>query len=392
MTAPLPPRLSAFSAAQRLSFDSLRGLIALLLVVQHMGQCGFSVVPQAYTHQRFVSVAIFFTLSGFLITRSVLRPAVFVPPDFLRGRVRRIFPPYLICLLFMVVMVEPGFLLHDPAGVTLGNVAAHVTLTYAWFAHYADAIVPPLWTLSHEWSFYLLMAGSAFLLRRRYGWWLPVGMIVGALFCRLGVNKGTLVLANGMRHGFCIMDLFAFGMIAGALSRKEGVVRQMQRGVVVGPLLVVATALVGWALHRHYSVALLMEGDYAEHWRFHAEFSKLFLDQRSSVLWYQPALAAGTAIFLLVLWLRPRFCASWLRYTPLPWMGKVSYSTYLWHWAIIVSFMRAMRRTPEDSVWQHSWASFFLLLAAIYALSAVTWYFFERPFMKVPEPRRAAEG
>ena len=62
------------------------------------------------------------------------------------------------------------------------------------------------------------------------------------------------------------------------------------------------------------------------------------------------ALSGGAvALVLLVLWLRPRFCASWLRYTPLPWMGKVSYSTYLWHWAIIVSFMRAMRRPTKPS-------------------------------------------
>ncbi len=380
MTTLLPPRL-ALSTAQRLSFDSLRGLIAFLLVIQHMGQCGFAVVPPGYTHQRLVSVAIFFTLSGFLITRCVLQPAVFQPWNFMKRRAARIFPPYLICLLFMVLLFAPSFLVNESLSDTLGNVASHLTLTYGWFDAYGDGVVPPFWTLSHEWTFYLFMAVTAVWMRRRALWYLTAGMIVGALILRSCVSAESVTLANNMRNWLCIMDLFAFGIMAGALSLKPGVMAAVQRTRVVVPLLLVGAGLAGWALYRHYSLALSMEGEFEDYWHFHEAFTAEFVQRRSSMLWYQPALACGTAIFLLVLWLRPVGVARWLRYTPLPWMGKISYSTYLWHWAIIFNLRRAKLRTPDDSFWQQDWPGFLLVLGTVYAFSYFAWYFFERPFM-----------
>ena len=63
-------------------------------------------------------------------------------------------------------------------------------------------------------------------------------------------------------------------------------------------------------------------------------------------------------------------------------MGKVSYSTYLYHAPVALCFARAFRNLSEESLWQHRLPSFLLVFTAIYAFSAFAWHFFEKPWME----------
>jgi len=385
MTPP-PSAGSLLARDQRTTFDCLRGILALMLVVLHMGQLDIGVLPDAWMHQRLISVGIFFTLSGFLVTRSVLRTPVFDHWGFAKGRVQRIAPPYLLCVFFALTVTDAGELLGAPLGWSLGNLFSHLTLTHAWFDGFSSGILPPLWTLSHEWGFYAFILCMAGVLRSPR-WWMPMVLVfAGAMFFRYGQRHEWFDLANGYRHPFCIMDFFAPGITAAILMQNEKVQGWLKSPRVIGGLLALGIALLGWALYRHYAIALKIDGTRYDGMGFYLAFEKLFLKDRSSLLFYQPALACGAALLLIVLWTRPAWPARLLRYTPLPWMGKVSYSTYLWHMMVVLCFVREKKRIPTGSVWEEPWALFLISLAAIYGLSAITWEFMEKPFLKKRTP------
>jgi len=372
---------------QRTAFDCVRGVLAFMLVILHMGQLDIGVLPDAWMHQRLISVGIFFTLSGFLVTRSMLLKPSFDRLAFAKARVQRIYPSYLLCLFFALTISDANDLFGVPVGAAVGNLLSHLTLTHAWFDGHSSGILPPLWTLSHEWGFYAFILGMAGVLRSKH-WWVAVAVVMlGAMVSRYGLKKEWFELANDYRHPFCIMDFFAPGITAAVLLQKEKVQRwvRSRQGLVV--MLAAGAALIGWALHRHYSVALRIDDARFDGMGFYFAFEKLFLKDRSSLLFYQPALACGSALLLVALWTHPAWVARLLRYTPLPWMGKVSYSTYLWHMMVVICFTREQKRIPEGSLWEHPWALFLASLAAIYALSAVTWEFLEKPFL-----RRRGEG
>lgn len=380
-----PPAFVArpsLQADQHLAFDALRGFIALLLVLLHMSQARIEALPTGWMHQRLVSVAIFFTLSGFLVTRSVLRGGVFDRSSFAWARCRRILPPYFILLFFTIAVVDADDLIEKPLGWAMGNLASHLTLTHAWFDGHSSAYLTPLWTLSHEWTFYafLLLAGG--VIRSRWWWALLIIIMVASAAARLGVRQESITLANGFRHPLCIMDLFAPGIAAAVLAHRFP--DFLRKRWVVWALLIAGVGLAGWALFRHYRLSLSLDDGVLKGMAFYGTFEKLFMAQRSNVLFYQPALALGTGLLLLALWHRPTPTARLLRWTPLPWMGKISYSTYLWHMATIACFARAVKDTPEGAFWRQPWPTFLLVMLFVYALSAVAWYFFERPFLKQP--------
>jgi peptidoglycan/LPS O-acetylase OafA/YrhL len=213
-------------------------------------------------------------------------------------------------------------------------------------------------------------------------WWMPLLIIlVGAMVSRYGVKHEWFSLPNDFRHPFCIMDFFVPGIAVAILLQNEKVKLWLQSRKILAMLALVGAALVGWALYRHYSVALRVDDTRFQGFRFYLAFETMFLKQRSSVLFYQPALAFGTALLLLVLWMRPSLPAKWLRYTPLPWMGKISYSTYLWHMMVVFCFARGRWEIPKDSFWEEPWAFFTLVIASVYGLSAVAWHFLEKPFL-----------
>lgn len=386
-SAPIPVA-AALQADQHVAFDALRGLLALMLVLLHMSQSRIEALPTGWMHQRLVSVALFFTLSGFLVTRSVLRGASFDRRSFTWARCRRILPPYFILLFFAIAVVDADDLIEKPLGWAMGNLASHATLTHAWFDGHSSAFLTPLWTLSHEWTFYafLLLAGGA--IRSRWWWAVVAGMMVLAAAARLGVRTENLTLANDYRHPFCIMDLFAPGIAAAVLAHRFPAL--FRRKEAPWTLLALGLALAGWALWRHYDLALRLDDGVLEGMAFYAQFDKVFTGQRSNVFFYQPALALGTALLLLALWHWPGPVARLVRWTPLPWMGKISYSTYLWHMATIACFSRAVKDAPTGAFWRQPWPTFLLVLLVVYGLSAVAWHFFERPYLK-PKPLPAAD-
>ncbi|MFM7180055.1 MAG: acyltransferase family protein [Verrucomicrobiales bacterium] len=376
-----PPPIDGPSQARRVAFDSLRGVLALLLVLLHMGQQRIAVIPQNFTHQRQLSVGIFFTISGFFVAYSLLKKPEFDRPGFIRSRCRRILPAYFACLLVSIGMVSADVIIGDPPGEALGNLLSHLTLTHAWFDGHSGTILPPLWTLSHEWAFYGFILATAGMLRGPRWWWPLVAIMITAPLCRLGVYREWIDLPNDLRHPLCIMDFFAPGIAAGVLCQREGTRRLWEQARFQGILLVVGLGLAGWAIFAHHSVSFALPNGDLPGLKFYFAFEKEFLSSQTNLLFYQTALATGSACLILWLWHRPATIARLCRRTPLPWMGKVSYSTYLWHMPIIYCYARAMKRSPSEFFAASPWPLFLTVLGLIYLHSAFAWRLFEKPFL-----------
>src|SRR5690606_9832270 len=89
----------------------------------------------------------------------------------------------------------------------------------------------------------------------------------------------------------------------------------------------------------------------------------------------------------MLIWprLAPSLAASALSIKPAQFIGKISYSLYLWHWPLIVYFRHLnMEQMPDLTL-------AIALLAGCILLSAISWRFIEKPFrrLKSGSPRRS---
>jgi peptidoglycan/LPS O-acetylase OafA/YrhL len=86
------------------------------------------------------------------------------------------------------------------------------------------------------------------------------------------------------------------------------------------------------------------------------------------------ALSMGLILFVLIVW-PPKAALSVLRFTPLVWIGRISYGLYLWHWPVRL-FVYSKNGLPA-SIGQ-------LLIVVVLSLSLTTlsYYFVEKPFLR----------
>jgi peptidoglycan/LPS O-acetylase OafA/YrhL len=149
--------------------DGLRGLAVISVVVfhaeTHLGLLG-------RPGGGFVGVAVFFVLSGYLITHLVWQSHDGASLSgywaFLRRRFTRLAPaliPFVVIWVLVVVVVG-----REPIGSVLSSGALAVTQTSAYFLAVGGQENPgwgPTWSLSVEWCFYLAWPLVILLLRAR---------------------------------------------------------------------------------------------------------------------------------------------------------------------------------------------------------------------------------
>ena len=169
--------------------DGLRGVLATYVMVSHLAP--FARLPRwlalPLSHGG-AAVDVFFVLSGMVIVRSLDRFGWQARP-FLRARMRRIFPVFLVVFALAVAIQPLGLPFarmpwispDSPArriwsggwpAAWAPDLAAHLTMTHGLFP---NAVLPyawvsflgAAWSLSTEWQFYALLAGLAALRGKR---------------------------------------------------------------------------------------------------------------------------------------------------------------------------------------------------------------------------------
>ena len=175
------------------ALDGLRALAILAVVLYHVLEAREGMVGRFY-----LSVSLFFSISGFLITTLLLRERAKTGTISLKGfyarRSLRIFPLYYAVTFLYIVLVY--FFEQDGVvrGAFFDNTRYYLTYTSNWFVHLDGRVIFYFaWSMATEEQFYLLWP---FVVRYFKSTWGPVvfmsGMLAVGLFAGWGVKSGFL--------------------------------------------------------------------------------------------------------------------------------------------------------------------------------------------------------
>lgn len=350
----LPPHPTA---PRQPALDGLRGLSVLLVLCFHGGW--------DWMTGGYVGVSVFFTLSGFLITRLLLdehRATGRIDLGrFWSRRVRRLMPAALACVVVVLLAKAAGAfdstigLRTDVLGA-LGQVANWVALSGT--TSYAEQIAGAAGPLDHFWSL---------AIEEQFYWLWPLAMLWVVRRRRPAVTLVLMALVAGVT-GFVVAAVWGGDAAYWATPARAGEIlvgaaaagmlharrSPLPRGTwVVGPsaLLVIVYAAVTWPSS---------SGPAYEGWL--AVF----------------ALASCALVVSLTV---PSPWASAFSWRPLVALGTVSYGVYLYHWPVFLFLRRADGHADAGT--------FVLQVAVTVAIAALSYLVVEQPIRRgVALPRR----
>lgn len=336
--------------------EGLRGVAVLAVLFFHLGLSGFS--------GGFVGVDIFFTISGFLITRQIsseLGRGEFSLVRFYERRARRLVPVLLVMLATTLAIGAVLFLPRDwaqmarnaaSAGVFLSNIAYWMQVDY----FDGDANIRALlhtWSLGVEEQFYLffppiLLASTLFARKRMLG---IIIVVATASFA-----SSMWMMSVQPSAAFYLLPFRGWEFLLGALlalTLQQKILSDFLRnaGGLLGFLLVGISVITFDDMTPFPGAAALLP-------------------------------CGGTA--LMIVSGSESLSGKLLGSFPLTFVGKISYSLYLWHWPLIVfvNYQSIGRLTVVEN----------LGLAAIsVVIGYFSWRFVETPF-RVPRPREPAQA
>lgn len=335
----------------RADIDGLRAIAVSLVVLYH---AGLGALPGG-----FVGVDIFFVISGYLITRVIagdLERGRFSFAEFYRRRIKRLLPAYAVvafATLAAGLLISLPFHLRDTAQ---GVASSAVYLSNFWFWREAGyfaglAEIKPFlhtWSLSVEEQFYVVFPPLLLIAT-----WAKLGRVANTVLFTV-VLIGSLVLAQLLltrdpSASFYLLPSRAWELMIGAglaLANwpTPGDARIRNALVAAGLAAIVASALL-----------LRAEEGF-------------------------PGLSALPACLgsVLILWAGGRGDAlgrGALENRPIVFIGRISYSLYLWHWPLFAFYRYYFFQAPPLPI--------ALALVAVSVLLAwASWRFVEAPFRK----------
>ncbi|MGA3034612.1 MAG: acyltransferase [Terracidiphilus sp.] len=299
--------------------DGLRGIAVLAVILHHY----FSWLPITGSPFGWLGVNLFFVLSGFLITSILLqlRDKQHYFSVFYSRRALRIFPPYYI-----------GIAVYLCVSLALGRPGDLETwLSYIFYYSSLLFTAPPIfkvlpetvafglgvtWSLSVEEVYYTIWAPIVRFTSQRIFAAILVGMIVAAPVLRFWWQMSH---NHPIANFYCQMDGLALGSAVALFIRCRSLApdRWLQRDKLFDRFaaIFIPLTVAFWALSAKHSLVPLI-------------FNLGVLPANLSfalIVHTMVRHAGGTQ-----LWVRP-FRAKWLRS-----VGKVSYSLYLFHYALLI--------------------------------------------------------
>lgn len=337
----------------RPDIDGLRAIAVLSVLLFHYGA--------TWLPGGFAGVDVFFVISGYLITKhlaeDIVQNGTSILPLLIRfydKRIRRIVPALVVVLV--ATLAAGWFLLMPGDYATTGNSAAYSAFGLGNLYFYSntgyfdrEAEMQPLlhmWSLGVEEQFYfvwpILLAGLMFVAR---GSRTIVAVTIAALVV-VGLAYSAQTVAVDPKGAFFLPLPRAWELGVGALLAFLPAIRNRPTSEMMG---VAGLALIG------------------------GTFAFLAGSETSLALMMVPAVL-GSA---LLIWPRTESAVSGcLAIYPMRFVGKISYSLYLWHWPLIVLFRHynnGAMPTPVQAA----------LLATIAVGAAYfSWRYVEQPLRK----------
>lgn len=304
----------------RVDIQGLRGIAVLLVVLYHLDVHWLS--------GGYIGVDIFFVISGYLITGHLidsLDSKRFTFVDFYARRVRRIIPAslfVLLCTTVIACIVMPPLLLPK---ILKESIATAIYLPNIFYAlqqtdYLAETTVSPLlhyWSLGVEEQFYFIWPLLLFVCWRFWGdkknrliLFLSVILLV-SFFANLYLTKASQSWAFFLVFTRA-WELGAGGLLAFALKQN------LFSNQKINPVF---ASIIGWIGAIILAFCAFI---YDEHTVFPG--SAALLPVASAILIIFAGARSASSSYLNKL----------MANQPLQYMGKVSYSLYLWHWPVII--------------------------------------------------------
>lgn len=375
-----PDSMSAMKSSYVPAIDGLRALSILCVLAFHGVGCLKSLVGKS----GWLGVDIFFVISGFLITRLAIQELAGTGQvdfkRFYRHRILRIAPAFYF-MLAIYALFNPFNSDRNLAAVCLAGL--HLS-DYDVGLGWGNSVISGLafcWSLSVEEKYYLLFPLLIWAYNKLRSPLLFVLLFAGCQFWKAFVIAGNPDWVRLTGPFDMRFDTILVGCIAACWFDHRN--RQMTD---------LASRLNGFPGSRFMAPLLFLLGWY---WLYH------FLspvDPRSVAarslffIGFMPCFSALVALFLVVITANHErgesdLVSRLLRLPPLVWLGRISYSLYLWHG---VGFSLAEQWALKNQILSGFTLDGVRLGLAI-GLAAGSYYIIERPFLAMksgPVPSR----
>jgi peptidoglycan/LPS O-acetylase OafA/YrhL len=334
--------------------DGLRGLAILGVLADH-----FHVPLPTLFHVGPVGVRFFFILSGYFITLSLwkVREADLTSPlqrlgllfRFYLQRLLRVGPPFYLALvvgaIFGIREIYDNFFW----------IATFNTNHYIVWLGYFPGEVAHYWSLAVQEQFYLVWPLFVLTLPRR--WFMPcmlVCMIVALIFRMACISTGTNEVIRWVTLLGCL-DSFAMGALIAYLKQA----RVLEKIHLLSRTWMLALPLLAFAC---YFLARWMTtlGNDNAFLALAESFDAVFL------AWMLVAAITGVT---------GRYSRI-LGWTPLVYLGRISYGIYVYHVFIIVLLSPLLIANGLDVLTRSA-----ILLAVTLGLSSLSWHWLETPII-----------
>ncbi|HCO7843837.1 TPA: acyltransferase [Escherichia coli] len=330
----------------RADIDGLRAIAVLLVVLYH---AKFP-VPGG-----FIGVDVFFVISGFLITMIMdkeIREGNFTYSSFYTRRIKRLVPAFAFMLAILFMYCSYYLMPEDLLSFSKSALFSMLGVSNFYFffnTNYFDSsATEPLlhtWSLSVEEQFYLFWPMILIALYKTKKSSVKTFVFSALFISSLATSQYYAINSKNMAYmmlPFRFFELMMGAMVAIQFRTLSEFMNKLRATPYLGIALITASA---------------------------------FLLNDESVFPGLGALPAclGTAL-LLASGFREGWCNKILTFKPVVYIGKVSYSFYLWHWPfLILAVYRDIQLTAVNAS---------LLVIASFAMASFSYHFVEQPFRK----------
>lgn len=333
----------------RLDIQGLRAVAVLLVVLFH--------INHNWLPGGFIGVDVFFVISGFLISKALLKQrddAKFNYIKFLIGRIKRIVPAYFAMLLlvvitgsFLLVPADYSALLYDlrTSAIFMSNQVFANANDYFGAKSYEKALLHT-WSLCIEMQFYLLLPLLIVYLPKRFCKWVLIILgIVIFIYTEYQIKE----LANKTSMYFSLIaraSEFIVGILINFVPTSSRVSSRDKN-------------LLGY-----FSIIVLLT-------------SCFLVDENSNF----PGLYAIIPCFAtaIIIWLENSALNKFLSHGSLVYIGALSYSLYLWHWPVLALY--------RYQIVNYDLGILGLIITVILMslLTLFSYYIIEEPFKKLSQ-------
>jgi peptidoglycan/LPS O-acetylase OafA/YrhL len=333
--------------AYRPDIDGLRAIAVLSVVFFHAS------IP--WVSGGYVGVDIFFVISGYLITSLILKDIERNSFSFLKfylRRAKRIFPALIVVLV--ATTVAGWFILFPEEFKKFGRSLTATTLfgSNFYFAQdvgyfSAPAIEKPLlhtWSLAIEEQFYILFPAALMFFLPRLGRWKMVLALSAVALCSLAIAE--FLVRQASEIAFFMPHVRAWELLLG------GLVALQQARIRLGHLTALLVSVMGIGA---IVLAVTMMKPTTPFPGVNA---------------VMPCL--GAAMLLLAGGKARTPVQVLLSLSPTIFVGRISYSLYLWHWPLFSLATYHLNRSPDV-------AETSALVGASVVLATLSWRLVEQP-------------